>query len=111
MLACGHSRRRFDDSTERAIEPPLPAERRASAMGKEEVTVGATTGQHLERRFCGELRASKSKSKPVARDRIDEPGGIAGQQQSWCAGRTDIHGKRAKDGGPRHHSRMRKSIA
>ena len=53
--------------------------------------------EHLQRRRGNELAAADREAQAVAGHRIDEAGGVAGEQQAVELVRADIHGERTQD--------------
>ena len=72
------------------------ARARASASRRGRVDPGIL--ERGERRVGGELGAAHREAQAVAGHRIDEAGGVAGEEQTGHAGRTGVDRERAEDG-------------
>ena len=67
-----------------------------------DVGIRPAAGERRERRLGGELAAAQGEAQAIAGHRIDEPGGIAGQQQPGRTAGRALDGERAEADGPRH---------
>ena len=67
--------------------------------------------ERLERGARRELGSANGEAQPVARHRIDEAGGIAGEEQTVEPAVADFDGQRSEDDGRADQPRARKSIA
>ena len=81
----------------RRLTPYFAPKARARALGEPGGRVDPGILERGERRVGGELGAAHREAQAVAGHRIDEAGGVAGEQQAGHAGRAGVDGERAED--------------
>ena len=89
--------RRPDQPPQQAVDAVLRAEGPRPRVGEPGGRVDARILERGERHVGGELGAAQREAQPVAGHRIDEAGGVAGQEQAGHAGRAGVDGERAED--------------
>ena len=82
-----HGDRRADQAAQRAVESPLGAELPAAPRREPIVDAGPAVRERAKRGLRGEFAAADGEAQAVAGHRIDEAGGVAGEQQASAAAR------------------------
>src|SRR5262249_43798571 len=102
--------RRRNERAQRAIEPHLAGERASAPAGERGVHAGPAVRQRMERRFGGQVAAPGRDPQAVGGHRIDEAGGVAGEEESVERSAARVDGQRSEDGGRRGERGVRKAI-
>src|SRR5881227_3474117 len=88
--------RRRDDGPQTAIESPFSGKRAAAIGGVPRVYTGPAMGERPQRGRGRELATNDGEMQTITGHRIDETGGVAGEQQSVDRIGGDVDGKRTE---------------